>query len=399
LKRKDNFKSLYQAFIEGNYTRVMLDALFLHFKTTDEQELRTIIKEELQKEEHIEEVNPEESLILKKMHAYINTHIEETEKSEMTKSVSRTKWTRILAVAASILIIFSVGQFFRTKRSSIILPTVSTNYKNDVAPGGNKATLTLADGRKITLTDAKNGELAKQAGIIITKTKEGILVYTAISAKNSEVAYNKIQTPRGGQYQINLPDGSKVWLNADASLRYPTIFNGHERKVELTGEAYFEIAPRKSMPFKVLTDKQEVEVFGTHFNISSYIEDLSIKTTLIEGSVKVSNIKTQTTTFLKPNQQSILTNNALEIITVDADESIAWKNGEFVFNDEKLETIMNSVARWYDVEIKYQNNNIRKKVFNGTISRFGNVSKVLRMLELTGQVTFKIEGRKITINA
>lgn len=306
-------------------------------------------------------------------------------------------WPRIVA-AASIVICMGIGYYFYTNTDS---SSTEIMVKNDIGPGGNKAILTLADGSRITLTDSKNGDLAVQSEIKITKTNDGQLIYTIYGLpKNNNkatIAYNTIETPMGGTYQLRLPDGTKIWLNAASIIKYPVSFASQkERRITLlNGEAYFEVAKDKKHPFIVQSDQQEVEVLGTHFNISSYDDESSVKTTLIEGSVKVYN-KLESV-ILRPNQQASLSKNGIVISSdLSTDDVIAWKNGLFSFDDEPIESVMNKIARWYNVDIDFQSKN-SNQVFTGTVSRFENVSKVLEKLELTGVVHFKIKGRRIIV--
>ncbi|WP_316795853.1 FecR family protein [Pedobacter agri] len=321
---------------------------------------------------------------------------------------TKTLW---LKLAAAAVVLFFIGIVInREVQKNIETKQVFNNTQDKIIqPGGNKATLTLADGSKISLTDASNGVIAKQAGISITKTKNGELIYSVASASSPKNdLYNTIETPRGGQYQINLPDGTKVWLNAESSLRYPAVFDQTKRLVELKGEAYFEVAKRLDkngvrVPFKVKTElisgrNQEVEVLGTHFNINAYNNEPSNKTTLLEGSVKIKNLQSTKSALLKPGQQSLISLSSPSVLVsvVDAEEVIAWKTGFFSFNEENLETIMNKIARWYDVEIDYRGKKINK-TFGGRISRFNSVNEVLDMLQTTDAVHFKIEGRRILV--
>jgi len=312
------------------------------------------------------------------------------------------RYRRYYAVAASILIILSSGLYFyknRMQSPALVIQNPPIQI-NDVAPGGNKAVLTLADGSRIALDDIQQGEIAVQSGISITKTSEGQLIYERATAEfrvlNSQVVYNKIETPKGGQYQVNLPDGSKVWLNAASSLRYPAVFSGTERKVELTGEAYFEISPNKLMPFKVVSASQVVEVLGTHFNINAYCNESQIRTTLIEGSVKVSGSLSQKTSYLKPGEEALNKKGEILIHPANVEQVMAWKNGNFQFNDMYLVDIMRQLERWYDVEIDYSA--IPHTRYNAYMSRDLNLSRVLEILEVTGRVKFSIEGKTIKIS-
>ncbi|MBK0383645.1 FecR family protein [Pedobacter sp. SD-b] len=307
------------------------------------------------------------------------------------------KWSQI---AAAIVIFFiGAGLYFYKNNAKKQVNNIEKQFVKDIKPGGNKAILTLANGKKISLDDAKDGELAKQSGILITKTADGKLVYTITDPRSSNTnlnAYNMIETPRGGQYQINLPDGTKVWLNAASSLRYPTCFLGSKREVSLKGEAYFEVAKDKTKPFRVISDLQTVEVLGTHFNINAYNDEASTKTTLLEGSVKVKSKKTDRHLILEPGNQSVLANKSLFKKNVDVEEAVAWKNGQFMFVNESLESIMRKLARWYNVDVNYESG-IASSTFTGTISKYKNVSEVLATLELTNSVHFKIKDKTITV--
>lgn len=308
-------------------------------------------------------------------------------------------WPKI--AAACLFIILSAGLFFYFDQSRSEGPDQKL-AKHDILPGGNKATLTLANGEVINLSDAQAGNLDKQSGVQITKAADGQLIYTVqdnSDIPNDKPSYNTITTPRGGQYQVNLPDGSKVWLNAASSLKYPANLSSFdERRVELRGEAYFEVAKNSHKPFIVETDKQEVAVLGTHFNVKSYADDNSTKTTLLEGSVQViPKVNRITRTTLKPGLQAELNDNGLKIKPVETDDEIDWKNGDFVFKEESLESIMRKIARWYDVEIIYEDGIPQNVALEGFVSRSKRISAVLSLMESTGKVHFKIEGRKIIV--
>jgi transmembrane sensor len=270
-----------------------------------------------------------------------------------------------------------------------------SHRKELIQPGSNKATLTLSDGSVINLSDAQSGLISKQGNVTVGKTADGKLIYEVKSAKNQALIYNTITTPRGGEYQVILPDGTKVWLNAESSIRFPSIFAGAERKVQLTGEAYFEVAKNKEMPFKIDVNNMGIEVLGTHFNVNAYTNEADIKTTLLEGSVKLTSGNNQE--LLRPGQQASLGKQSrFKIHEVNVDEAVAWKNGYFIFDNEDIQDIMRKVSRWYDVDVVYQGK-IDQGNFGGTVSRFNSVAGVLKSLELTGTVHFKVEGRRITV--
>jgi ferric-dicitrate binding protein FerR (iron transport regulator) len=212
----------------------------------------------------------------------------------------------------------------------------------------------------------------------------------------TEVLYNTVSTPRGGQYQLTLSDGSKVWLNASSSLRFPTAFPGTERRVEITGEAYFEVAGNESKPFVVdIAGKGEVEVLGTQFNINAYEDEPAIKTTLLEGKVKVSESNGSQSSVLKPGQQAQLANGIRVMDNVDMEEIMAWKTGWFYFDRQELPAIMRQVSRWYDVDVRYEGR-ISKKSFSGIVGRDNDIKDVLKIMENAG-IRFRIEGSSITV--
>ena len=328
-----------------------------------------------------------------------------TQKSALTKNKQHVLWQRI-AIAASLLLIFSAGLFYYLENRNP-LKNESAAYAQDVLPGNNKAVLTLANGKKISLTDVSDGELAKQTGISIAKTADGQLVYKVLDPAHSPVgisAYNTVETPRGGQHQIILQDGSKVWLNASSSIKFPISFDEADKRiVVLSGQAYFEVAKNKTKPFIVTTSRQNVEVLGTHFDVNAYADEPTVKTTLLEGAVSVSpvvkapkNGANPGSRMLKPNQQSVLSGDELSVIPVETSDVVAWKEGKFMFNNESLESIMKKVSRWYNVEVRYANEDIKKNTYWGTISRTEKISKLLKMLETTGDIHFRIEGNVVT---
>jgi hypothetical protein len=311
------------------------------------------------------------------------------------------KWYPI-ASAAAILLFVSFGAYLFIKNQRLN-SQLANHYspKNDILPGGNKATLTLANGKQILLTGARNGTLAVQGTVAVNKTADGKIVYNSSEKPSSNnvkaIVYNTMTTPRGGQYWVVLPDGSKVLLNAASSLTYPTTFSGNERKVELTGEAYFEVAHNAAKPFRVYSKAQIVEVLGTHFNINTYDDEPAVKTTLLEGKVKVTSTIQNQVRILQPGQQAFLNPLAFNISNVDVEEAIAWKNGLFMFESNDIQQIMRMVSRWYDVEVVYNGTSPADK-FSGSVSRFSNVSEVLNTLQLTRKVHFKIEGKRITVS-
>jgi len=327
-------------------------------------------------------------------------NIHEKLKLEDRKTPVIRLWTRRIAAAcvAGILITGTYLWFDRKDNQSNVAGVggqQKSSLKNDVYPGTNKAILTLADGSTISLNDAGNGALAEQGNTKVLKF-DGKLTYKPQENQSQKILFNTITTPRGGQYQVALPDGTQVWLNATSSIRFPTFFSGNERKVELTGEAYFEVAKNADMPFRVKVRNAEVMVLGTHFNIMAYDEEEVLKTTLLEGSVQF--ISSGSNTVLKPGQQSQLKPDGNVGVTgnVNLDEVIAWKNGMFNFAGADIRTVMRQLSRWYDVEIIYEEK-LLAELFHADIPRNTNLSETLKALELTGKVHFRIEDKKIIV--
>ena len=306
-------------------------------------------------------------------------------------------------VAAAFFIVLIVGAsyflIFNNNSKKIVKTAVSfkQNSKDDVAPGGNRATLTLGDGSTIVLDSAQNGTLTQQGNTKIIKIDNGQLAYkVAKSNAGLEIEYNTVTTPRGGQYQLVLSDGSKVWLNAASSIRFPAIFTGSERNVEITGEAYFEVAHNAEMPFHVKVNDMDVQVVGTHFNINAYEDENVIKTTLLQGSVKVS--EGNLNTLIIPGEQAGIEKTSNRIMLkagVNLNEVVAWKNGFFYFEGLDFGTIARQLSRWYDVEVIYKRT--IDDLFYAKIPRNTKLSVLLKALELTGKVHFEIEGKKVIV--
>jgi ferric-dicitrate binding protein FerR (iron transport regulator) len=306
----------------------------------------------------------------------------------------RRRWMRRVA-AAAVLILIACGGYLAVrpgweKDADVAASSAS---RNDIAPGSNRAVLTLASGKQIGLDSIGNGLLASQGNSSIVKLDSGVLSYTrqrALKSKQVALAYNTLTTPRGGQYQLVLPDGSKVWLNAASSIHFPTAFTGKERRVEITGEAYFEITKNAAMPFTVKKGNLEIQVLGTDFNVNTYDDEASMKITLVEGSVRVIQHATGRAQLLKPGQQAQIgkTGEVTLVEHADIDRVIAWKEGRFEFHGN-IEGIMRQIARWYNVDVEYRGN-VVKRAYAGAISRYENISKVLQMLQLTGTIHFEI---------
>ncbi|MFT3946800.1 MAG: FecR domain-containing protein [Agriterribacter sp.] len=327
---------------------------------------------------------------------------------QLTRARSYKKRRRLYMAAATVLILlssFGVYRYFVSPDSSnqvIISQGKNEQFQNDeIKPGGNKALLVLANGSTIVLDSASNGTLSRQGNIQVLKLDNGLLSYTGQKEKGAahdDFFFNTISTPRGGQYQVTLSDGTKVWLNAASSIRFPVAFTRSERRVSVTGEVYFEVAHDKQKPFKVEVNNNEIEVLGTHFNINAYHDEAALKTTLLEGKIKQTVSGGATQVILLPGQQSHISGDGRITVkkNVDTEEAVAWMHGNFQFKSADLHTILRQVARWYDVEIEYRGHfNLH---FTGQLPRSENVNTLFKHLALTGEVHFKIKDRKIIVS-
>lgn len=326
--------------------------------------------------------------------AKVDERIARYEKKPVTMP-SGSGWIRY-AVAASILLFISVGAYFFIRNRHKADNLAANSYKG-IVPGTNKATLTLANGTTISLDDAANGQIAKQAGVKITKTADGQIVYQAEATGQNQAVQNTVTTPNGGQYKIILPDGTNVWLNAASSITYPTVFKGTDREVTINGEAYFEVTKNKAMPFRAKSALQTIEVLGTHFNINAYSDEALVKTTLLEGSVKVTSATNSI--LIVPGEQAVISrtgNSTISKQQVNLDKEVAWKNGVFSFADEDIREVMRQVSRWYDIDVVYEGDMPAENFF-GEISRGSKLTDVFRILELNN-MKFEVEGKTVKVS-
>lgn len=312
------------------------------------------------------------------------------------KIISRLSYS--FSTAAILLVIIGTVYIFSlNNKTQPVKNTITRVLKQDIQPGGNKAFLTLSNGTNILLDSATNGLLAQQGNMNIIKLSSGQLVYRTDADNNAahEISYNTMRTPRGGQYQLTLPDSTKVWLNSASSIHFPTSFSGIDRTVEITGEVYFEVAKNAAKPFTVNVNGMDVKVLGTHFNINAYNDDEVIKTTLLEGSVSVT--KGKTTLLLQPGNQAQLNNyGEIKLLkNADLEEAIAWKKGFFFFKNSSLQNVMRQLSRWYDVEVDYEGA-IPERTFGGELSRSLNIAQILQVLDKS-KVHFKVAGKKIIV--
>lgn len=310
--------------------------------------------------------------------------------------IRRMRW---MAAAAVLLLVAGTGWFLERSHQGhqpAALPAVAVAY--DAAPGSSKAILTLADGKTVALDSLHHGVIGQQ-GVSALVSQNEQLVYQKNGKGVDEGGYNVLTTPRGGQYCVVLPDGTKVWLNADSYLRYPTEFKGNSREVELRGEGYFEVAANAAAPFRVhaLRVKREplqIDVLGTHFNIMDYDDEPTVRTTLLEGSVRVS--KGAASALLKPGQQAWLEGEDRLVTSAgNVEEAVAWKNGLFKFDGATMGQVMRQLSRWYDLDVEYVNG-VPKDLFQGEMYRDVKVSGILKLLEASG-VHFTVEGKRLLV--
>ena len=309
-----------------------------------------------------------------------------------------TKW---YWAAASILILFITGityHYYPKGKEDLLSAQAQLNIKGNIVPGSNIATLTLSNGDVIVLDKEDNGALTQQGSVQIIKLNNGQIAYKAGEGKDAgkQVSFNTLSTPPGGQYQITLPDGTVVWMNAASSLTFPTAFSGKDRTVKLKGEAYFEVSADEHQPFIVRVNNMDVQVLGTRFNIMAYEDEAVVKTTLLQGAVKV--VADNKAVLLKPGLQAKMKHSGeMNVVPVNVEEAVAWKNGIFSFNGTTIQEVMQQIARWYDAEVIYPDG-IPKGLFRGEIERTADITTVLKILEVSG-VKFTVDGHKISVRA
>lgn len=371
--------------------------LLEYLESSDTGELKALLEEDYSRRplpgQQLDPVLSEE--MLHRLHQNIDV--------DVPASRSRlVRLRRMSLAAASIIGLLVIGTMWlrnkeqqQTAKIQPVRTQGSSAAAEDVRPGGNKALLKLADGSTIALGDAKNGTLAQQGSTSIHKS-DGRIAYEAGKDPSEEVLFNTIVTPRGGQYEVELPDGSKVWLNAASSIKFPTVFKGKDRRVEITGEAYFEVVHQPNKPFFVKVGSSEVQVLGTDFDIMAYMEETSVRTTLLQGSVRF--VNGNNASLLVPGQQSRLTREGRLKVDdkVNIDEAIAWKNGLFHFENADIGSVMRQLSRWYDVDVSYKDR-LTTNLFYADIPRTTNLSDALKALALTGKVHFEIKGKNILV--
>jgi transmembrane sensor len=421
------FATLFRKYLDNNCSPEEVDQLMdLLKEETWKQQADELIGRQvtLQKDD----LRPVDSALRERLSLRLQSILETEEEIKIEKPTHYLRRNRWWLSAAAILLLIGTGAWLWLNRSTIppkaevVEEKAKDQLRNDVLPGGNKAMLTLDNGATIILDSAHTGALAQQGNTQVVKLNDGQLLYNH-TAKNGEnplttdparmtgsdghspLTYNTLTTPRGGQYQLVLPDGSTVWLNAASSIRFPAAFTGNERNVEITGEAYFEVKKDPYKPFNVYFSSPNgggregaIQVLGTHFNINAYDDEETIKTTLLEGSVKIT--KDAASAILRPGEQASISQSSqkshtIPVQTVDLEEVMAWKNGAFQFGGATIETVMRQISRWYDVDVEYKGN--ISLHFAGTISRNVNISQVLEMLEKAGGIKATIKGNKVIV--
>ncbi|MEO7313606.1 MAG: FecR domain-containing protein [Ginsengibacter sp.] len=405
MEENKNIQELFQRYLDNNCTTEEIKSLFDFFgKEENEEQLRAFIREQLPSQIN-QKTSPQESKekLLNTVLLQIKKAISEDEKiSRKVTPFYQHKWFRASAAAVVFVLLSSTAFLLFRQNKEIVLVQNQTKTADvkDIAPGNNNAILTLNDGTTILLDSVANGNLAQQGNSNVSKVNDQITYQEGSSnSLNSVPVYNTITTANSNQYRLTLSDGTKVWLNAASSIRFPSSFPGKERKVEITGEVYFEVAKNAQKRFKVLIPNRagksrEIEVLGTHFNVNAYDNEPEIKTTLLEGSVRIS--QENRVEILSPGQQAQMTSEGIKIKkNADLEQVMAWKNGYFLFNNTDLHTLMRQVARWYNVDVSF-GGTANTEGFSGKISRDVPLSDLLKALELN-EVNIKRVGRNLMV--
>ncbi|MDR3218519.1 MAG: DUF4974 domain-containing protein [Dysgonamonadaceae bacterium] len=370
---------------------------------------KNISVDELQDLESWKQESPENELLFKKLtasenfaqlHSMAQRYDKETAWKTLKKAIHPQPVFRLKTwyyyAAAAILLPLLLLFFFKGRADAPVSQVSKELQANRIIPGGNKATLMLDDGSLIDLEDEEAFQLEEKEGTKIKKDSLGLRYES--DAENKKIVYNQINVPKGGEYTIVLSDGTRVYLNAMSSLRYPVNFLTGFRTVELTGEAYFEVK-KSDKAFIVLTKDSKIEVLGTSFNVSTYPEDEIVRTTLVEGRVKIQLIDENEEIVLNPSEQIAFdrNNKLFSVKKVDIASYIAWKEGLFYFKDWRLKDIMIYLSRWYDFDVEYANESIQLFRFGGKFNRYDELGPVLNLLEKTGKIKTEIKGKTIIL--
>lgn len=387
-------RALYSKFLQNQLSAAEIRQLLPQLAAQSEAELHAIIGEFMSREEP--SVAGEEESLAKILSVIHDEHIHIPPKPTVFRKLYKK-----MSVAAAILLISGLGVYLylESRKGNAAIEIAAGS--NDLKPGTDRAILKLSNGLQIDLGQLGKKRQIRQDGVSISVGEDGQIVYQALEdvGSKSSLDYNTISTPRGGKFKILLPDSTQVWLNASSSLTYPTSFtHAGIRKVKLAGEAYFEVSKQlnsggKSMEFIVSTERQEVKVLGTHFNVSAYEDEVATSTTLLEGSVLLNG-----KTMLRPGQQGVNNDNAITVKSVNTLDYIDWKTGDFNLKNDDFRTIMRKISRWYDVEIIYKDSAPENIKLGGWISREKNISSILNLIQKTGNVHFKLEGRRVIVS-
>lgn len=414
--RRADYHRFFEKYLRQQHSEAEHRAFLAWFASLDEKQADEVMRDyqNLSAEYAPEKMSPADRFLASKIEGRLDEWdlLQERENRKIGLA-----WVLPRVAAAAVLVWGLYFTYDRFYRAPAPVQAAQSAVATDVAPGDNKALLTLSDGASIVLSDAGNGEIAKQSLVQIKKSGDGQLVYDPmenykVSAQNLRKEYNTVATPRSGQYQVLLPDGTKVRLNSMSSLRFPVTFDPVERKVELSGEAYFEVArvmvSGRRIPFKVISNGQAIEVTGTKFNVNTFSDDSYIKTTLLEGGVNVKEQTTGNSVQLKPGEQSLVRNSpgkdaggkagsgkgkkdVISVRKADIEGDLAWTNGFFHFRDTELKEVMQQLIRWYDIEVEYVGSTSGER-FNGYVSRNKSLSNVLAILQHSGEVRFEMVG-------
>lgn len=392
MKKKPEIEEIYQRFLKNEATAAEIEALFLCFETGVDVEIHQLISGFMENATE-ESADSKRITHLEDLQMKINAKLNLSQEAEVSHkhhaTINKLFGLPLYRMVASLLIIAFLsfaGYYYINKQSQA----------EQIKPGGNYATLLTNAGQKIDLKSASNQIVQSLGGVTIRKTADGQIVYTALpGSQNSEEEWNSIITPLGGRYKIILSDGSLVMLNSGSKLEFPIGFRGKERRVKLTGEAYFEVTKDPSKPFIVVSGRGLTEVLGTKFNVSNYPEDQVIKTTLLEGKVKFTDNVSQGMKVLLPGEQASLSGDHMQVSEVNAADFMAWKDNKFIFKNEELAVIMHQLSRWYDIDVDY--NSLPERRLYANISANVNLSEVLRMLSVTSDLKFNVDGRRVSV--
>jgi transmembrane sensor len=402
-KDKKRFQKLIRKYLEGKASASEAEFVESYYRHFDGREMEASLYGERQQaiEDHI----------LEQLNGRMDQAIR-MDRPEPGTIVPLYRKPVLRAAAAAAVLLLAAGSHWYFGGTTNKQQARVQTLKADIAPGGNKATLTLANGQTVILDSLSNGSLAQQGHSTVMKLAGGQVAYVAQPGNNDQAnagggrpgenrgnegpaLYNTLTTPIGGQYKITLPDGTRAWLNSESSIRYPTAFTGQERRVEVTGEAYFEIKENPHMPFTVEARGTSVQVLGTHFNVMAYGDEASVNTTLLEGKVRV--LSAKGTAVLKPGEKAIVSDASpgISVMEADTDRETAWIDGFFEFDQTDLPTLMRQLKRWYGIQPVYQSNG-NGRLFGGRINRNLNLSEALHLLEGNG-IHFSIEGKKLIV--